>query len=109
MNKNLTIILAIVVAVAIVGVGVYALVTSNVVTITPQISSLALAADEINPTYGSIVTLTATLSQTVENIPVTFYINDNPISTINTDSSGEASMSISIDTMTVRVCKATIP
>ena len=96
---------AITASVCIIG---YALLTSNTVTITPQITGLTLEATDTTPALGTVVTLTCTLSEPADDVPVTFYINDSPVATINSVS-GTASLPISIDTMTVRECYATIP
>ena len=77
MNKNLTIILAIVVAVAIVGVGVYAIVTSNPVSvIVNPTQGIVLETDETEVYHGETITLTATLSEGIPDQGITFF-HDN--------------------------------
>ena len=110
MNKQTlkTIIIIGLIAAVFVGVG-YALITSNEVVITPKASGLSIEASNITPNEGDTITLTATLEgTTMSNVPVTFYINDVSIATINTVS-GVATLPVEISDMTVLTCYATIP
>ena len=95
-------------AVAIVGVGVYALITSNSVTITPQITAITMTVNDDTPAVGSTVTLTLSLAESVSGVPVTFYVNGTPTGPINTVS-GVATLPVAITDLTVLTCYATIP
>ena len=83
MNKNLTIILAIVVAVAIVGVGVYAAVTiwSDPVTVNPQAPTVTVTPSSTTPDYETDIILTAELSVPSDGILITFFVGETNIGT----------------------------
>ena len=86
MNKKTLVTLALIIigVLGVVTLG-YALLTSNMLTLTPQVTSLLLEADTLTPNVGESVTLTATIvGTTMDDVTVTFYGNTLVIGSADT-------------------------
>ena len=93
MNKNLTVILAVVAALAVISVGIVVAVqiVSNTVTVNPlPTPGLILQVDDTTPYVGNSITLTATLSVPSTGITVEFFAGATSIGSSTTTAGGVA-------------------
>jgi flagellar biosynthesis protein FliQ len=83
-------------------VGAVLVVTGNTLNFAPlQKPTLALTSNSTStPWVGDTITLTATLSNSQAGVPVTFYINQAPLSTINTNGAGIAIVNYGVTSTT---------
>ena len=107
MNKKLTIIIAVIAALSIVAVGVYAAVTiwSNEVSHTPIDPAAVLTTSNATPEIGEVVTWTATLDIPSSGIVVTFYLDGVSVGT-DTTTSGIATYDYTVVSITPFIARA---